>query len=51
MLLSHEGACVAVIAGEIDALWIYLVAPPIGAVLGAGAYTLVRADHEEDEAA
>ncbi len=38
----------AVVSGEIDALWIYLVAPPIGAILGACAYTLVRADHEED---
>ena len=34
----------AVVSGELTSLWIYLVAPPIGAVLGALAYTLVRGD-------
>ncbi len=37
----------AVISGEVSDLWIYLVAPPIGAILGACSYTLIRADHEE----
>jgi len=37
----------AVVAGELNDLWIYLIAPPIGAILGAVAYTLVRADHDE----
>jgi glycerol uptake facilitator-like aquaporin len=38
----------AVAAGELDALWIYLLAPPLGAALGALAYQLVRAEAEVD---
>ena len=34
----------AIVSGELTSLWVYLVAPPIGAVLGALAYTLVRGD-------
>src|SRR5205823_4650330 len=34
----------AVVSGELGSLWIYLVAPPIGAVLGALAYTLIRGE-------
>jgi MIP family channel proteins len=37
----------AFVSGELDDLWIYLIAPPIGAILGAFAYTVVRADHHE----
>jgi glycerol uptake facilitator-like aquaporin len=36
----------AFVSGEVDDLWVYLIAPPIGAILGAFAYTVVRADHE-----
>jgi MIP family channel proteins len=38
----------AVAAGELDALWIFLLAPPLGAALGALAYQLVRAEAEVD---
>jgi MIP family channel proteins len=38
----------AFVSGEVDDLWVYLIAPPIGAILGAFAYTVVRADHHED---
>jgi MIP family channel proteins len=34
----------AVVSGDLHALWIYLVAPPIGAALGALAYQLVRGE-------
>jgi len=34
----------AVVAGNLDGLWIYLVAPPLGAVLGALGYTIVRGE-------
>jgi len=34
----------AVVAGELSDLWLYLIAPPLGAVLGAFAYTFVRGD-------
>jgi MIP family channel proteins len=34
----------AVVSGNLHALWIYLVAPPIGAALGALAYGFVRGD-------
>jgi MIP family channel proteins len=34
----------AVVSGELHSLWIYLIAPPIGAVLGGLAYTVVRGD-------
>ncbi len=37
----------ALISGELSDYWIYLIAPPIGAILGAFAYTVVRADHDE----
>jgi aquaporin Z len=32
----------AVVAGELHDLWLYLVAPPVGAVIGALAHQLVR---------
>ena len=32
----------ALVSGDLHALWIYLVAPPLGAALGALAYTAVR---------
>ena len=32
----------AVAAGNYTALWIYLVAPTLGALAGAGAYTAVK---------
>jgi len=35
----------ALVTGELTDLWIYLVAPPLGAVLGAFAYQAVRGDH------
>jgi aquaporin NIP len=34
----------AVVSGELSNLWIYLVAPPLGALAGALAYTLIRGD-------
>jgi MIP family channel proteins len=34
----------AVVSGELSSLWVYLLAPPLGAVLGGLAYTLVRGD-------
>ena len=36
----------AVVSGNLHALWIYLVAPPIGAALGALAYGFVRGGPE-----
>jgi MIP family channel proteins len=35
----------ALAAGQFDALWIYLLAPLIGAALGALAYQLLRGEH------
>ena len=35
----------ALAAGELGALWIYLLAPPLGAALGAVAYRLLRGQH------
>ena len=35
----------ALAAGELDALWIYLLAPLVGAALGAVAYQLLRREH------
>jgi MIP family channel proteins len=32
----------ALAAQELDALWIYLLAPPLGAALGAGVYAILR---------
>ncbi len=40
----------ALVSGELKDLWIYLLAPPIGAALGALAYQLVRGG-QPDEAA
>jgi aquaporin NIP len=34
----------AAVSGQIDGLWVYLVAPPLGALLGGLAYTLMRGD-------
>lgn len=41
----------ALVSGDLHALWLYLVAPPIGAVLGALAYQLVRGEVEAEEPA
>ena len=38
----------AFISGDLHALWLYLVAPPLGAVLGALAYQYVRAESVGD---
>ena len=35
----------ALAAGELDSLWIYLLAPLLGAALGALAYQLLRGEH------
>jgi MIP family channel proteins len=35
----------AVVSGNLHALWLYLVAPLLGAALGALAYQLVRGEH------
>jgi aquaporin NIP len=32
----------AVVAGKVDAVWVYLTATPLGAVLGAGAWRVLR---------
>jgi aquaporin NIP len=37
----------ALISGDLHALWIYLVAPPLGAALGALAYQFVRGEHPQ----
>jgi aquaporin NIP len=37
----------ALVAGELHDLWIYLLAPPLGAALGALAYQLVRGEHPD----
>jgi aquaporin NIP len=34
----------ALVSGNLHALWLYLVAPPIGAALGALAYQFVRGE-------
>jgi aquaporin NIP len=34
----------AIVAGNLHSLWVYLVAPPIGAALGALAYQFIRAE-------
>jgi aquaporin NIP len=34
----------AIVAGNLHSLWVYLVAPPIGAAIGALAYQFVRGD-------
>ena len=38
----------ALVSGELEALVIYLVAPVIGALLGGGAYSLIRCGHDPD---
>jgi MIP family channel proteins len=40
----------ALVSGELHDLWLYLVAPPLGAALGALAYQLVRGEHPGDPA-
>ena len=35
----------ALVSGELTSFWVYVAAPPIGAVLGALAYELVRGEH------
>ena len=40
----------ALVSGELHDLWLYLVAPPIGAALGALAYQLVRGEHPGEPA-
>jgi MIP family channel proteins len=40
----------ALVSGELSHLWIYLVAPPLGAALGAFGYQLVRGEHPESAA-
>jgi len=34
----------AIVSGDLTSLWVYLVAPPLGAALGAFAYQLIRSD-------
>ena len=38
------------VAGELSTLWIYLVAPPLGAALGALAYQLIRGQRDRTTA-
>jgi aquaporin NIP len=40
----------ALAAGELDSLWIYLLAPLLGAALGALAYQLLRGEHAKSAA-
>lgn len=40
----------ALVSGELHDLWIYLLAPPLGAALGALAYQLVRGEHPGEAA-
>ncbi|HMI81161.1 MAG TPA: aquaporin [Solirubrobacterales bacterium] len=40
----------ALASGEVHDLWLYLLAPPLGAALGALAYQLVRGEHPGGEA-
>ena len=39
----------AVAAGNYTSIWIYLVAPTLGAVAGAGVYTAVKLQPEDVE--
>jgi aquaporin NIP len=41
----------ALVAGELEDLWIYLAAPVLGAALGALAYQLVRGEHPAETVA
>ena len=34
----------AIVSGDLTSLWIYLVAPPLGAAIGALAYQFVRGE-------
>jgi MIP family channel proteins len=36
----------ALVSGDVHALWVYLVAPLVGATVGGAAYQLVRGSHE-----
>ncbi len=38
------------VAGELSTLWIYLVAPPLGAALGALSYQLIRGQRDHPTA-
>jgi glycerol uptake facilitator-like aquaporin len=38
----------ALVSGDLHALWVYLVAPPLGAAAGALAYQFVRAESPGD---
>ncbi|HEU4706513.1 MAG TPA: aquaporin [Solirubrobacterales bacterium] len=40
----------ALVSGELHDLWLYLLAPPLGAALGALAYQLVRGEHPGERA-
>jgi aquaporin NIP len=40
----------ALVSGELGDLWLYLLAPSLGAALGALAYELVRGEHPGEEA-
>ena len=40
----------ALVSGDLHALWLYLVAPVIGASLGAALYQFVRQEHAPAEA-
>jgi len=40
----------ALVSGELADLWLYLIAPPLGAALGALGYQLVRGEHPGDPA-
>jgi aquaporin NIP len=37
----------AVVSGVYDSLWVYLIAPMLGAVVGWGAYSLLTAPNDE----
>ena len=41
----------ALVSGELNHLWLYLIAPPLGAAIGALGYQLVRGEHPGDPAA
>jgi aquaporin NIP len=34
----------AIVSGDLTSLWVYLLAPPLGAAVGALAYQLVRSE-------
>lgn len=41
----------ALLSGELTDLWLYLIAPPLGAAIGALGYQFVRGEHPGDAAA